>query len=94
MGGIMTDSRHSGGARARSHWLDAPANVTKLYHGVWGAGLLLVAVDFVLHRHDDLAFAEMIGFYALYGFAACVSLVLAAKLLRRCVKRPEDYYDR
>jgi hypothetical protein len=89
----MTGSGHGGSERERRYWLDDPANVTKLYRGVWVAGLLLVAADFVLHRHDDLAFAETIGFYALYGFVACVSLVLAAKLLRRCVKRPEDYYD-
>ena len=89
----MTDSRHSASTHERSYWLDDPANVTRFYHGVWVVGLLLVATDFVLHRHDDLAFAETVGFYALYGFVACVSLVLAAKLLRRAVKRPEDYYD-
>lgn len=89
----MTGSGHSRSAREHRYWLDDPANVTRLYRGVWVAGLLLVAADFVLHRHDDLAFAETIGFYAVYGFVACVSLVLAAKLLRRCVKRPEDYYD-
>lgn len=78
----------------RKYWLDDPANVTRLYLGVWFVGLLLVALDFVLHRHDDLAFAETWGFYAFYGFVACVSLVLTAKGLRRLVKRPEDYYDR
>ena len=89
----MTGSGHGGGARERRYWLDDPANVTRLYRGAWVAGLLLVAANFVLDRHDDLTFAETIGFYAVYGFVACVSLVLAAKLLRRCVKRPEDYYD-
>jgi hypothetical protein len=34
------------------------------------------------------------GFYAVYGFAACVLLVLLAKQLRKLLKRPEDYYDR
>jgi len=76
------------------YWLDDPANVTRLYRGVWIVGLLLVALDFVLHRHDDLAFAETWGFYAFYGFVACVSLVLTAKGLRRLVRRPEDYYER
>ena len=89
----MTDSGKSVRTRERGYWLDDPANVTRLYRGVWVAGLLLVAADLVLHRHDDLPIAETIGFYALYGFVACVSLVLAAKLLRRAVKRPEDYYD-
>jgi hypothetical protein len=78
----------------RKYWLDVPGNVTKLYRGLWVVGLLLVALDFVLHRHDDLGFAATYGFYAFYGFVACVSLVLAAKVLRRLVKRPEDYYER
>lgn len=78
----------------RSYWLDDPGNVTRLYRGLWVVGLILVALDFVLHRHDDLDFAATYGFYAAYGFVACVALVLTAKGLRRLVKRPEDYYDR
>ena len=77
---------------AHRYWLDDPANVTRLYRGVWAVGLFLVALDFVLDRHDDVPVAETIGFYAAYGFVACVALVLAAKLLRRCVSRPENYY--
>jgi len=30
--------------------------------------------------------------YAIYGFIACVVLVLLGRLLRRIVMRPEDYY--
>jgi drug/metabolite transporter (DMT)-like permease len=77
----------------RKYWLDDPANVTKLYRGVWVVGVLLVALDVVLQRHDDLGFAETWGFYALYGFVGIVSLVLTAKGLRRLVKRPEDFYE-
>jgi drug/metabolite transporter (DMT)-like permease len=77
----------------RKYWLDDPANVTKLYRGVWVVGVLLVALDLVLQRHDDLGFAETWGFYALYGFVGIVSLVLTAKGLRRLVKRPEDFYE-
>jgi hypothetical protein len=29
-----------------------------------------------------------------YGFVGCVLLVLIAKLLRRLVKRPENYYGK
>jgi len=76
------------------NWLDRPANVTRLYRGLWGLGTLLLAADLVLHRHAEAAFDGWFGFYGVYGFAACVALVLAAKLLRRGVMRPEDYYDR
>lgn len=78
----------------RTYWLDRPQNVTKLYYGVWILGAALVALDFVVGRHDDVGFAEAYGFYALYGFVACVLLVIAAKGLRVLLKRPEDYYER
>ncbi len=35
---------------------------------------------------------DFIASYALYGFAACVLLVLLGILLRRLVMRDEDYY--
>jgi hypothetical protein len=56
--------------------------------------LLLVIADLIVHRHDAVAFAQWFGFYAAYGFFACVALVLTAKAMRRVLKRPEDYYDR
>lgn len=78
----------------RARWLDHPGNVTRLYRGLWAIALVLVLLDFVAHRHEELAFAAAPGFYALYGFFACVLLVLAAKALRRVLKRPEGYYER
>lgn len=78
----------------RKRWLDDPRNVTRLYLGLWGLGLLLVVLDWVVERHEDVPLAHAPTFYALYGFIACVLLVLTAKALRRVLKRPEDYYER
>lgn len=80
-------------ADKKRYWLDEPRNVTKLYRGLWGIGILLVLLDLVVHRHAEAEFDGVFGFYGLYGFVACTALVLAAKLLRRVVMRPEDYYD-
>lgn len=85
----MTQSSDS-----KKYWLDNGANVTKLFHGLWAVCLLLIASDLFLHRHEDFEFATLFGFHGLYGFFACVALVLAAKQLRRILMRPEDYYDR
>ncbi len=76
------------------YWLDRSENVTKLFHGLGALGLALVLADLVVHRHDAVWFAAWFGFYAAYGFFACVALVLTAKAMRRVLKRPEDYYDR
>lgn len=75
-------------------WIDDPRNVTRLYWGLWVAGILLVLADLIVHRHAETAFDGWLGAYGVYGFVACVLLVLAAKLLRRAVMRGEDYYDR
>lgn len=75
-------------------WLDRPGNVTRLYRGLCALAAALFALDWIVHRHEDLSLATAHGFYALYGFFACVLLVLVAKGLRRVVKRPEDYYER
>jgi hypothetical protein len=78
----------------RTRWLDHPGNVTRLYRGLWAIAALLFAVDWIVRRHEELAFAALPAFYSAYGFFACVLLVLAAKGLRRFLKRPEDYYER
>ena len=80
--------------RERKYIFDKPENVKRLLRLLYVACALLVAVDLFMHRHVEHTWESLWGFYALYGFAACVSLVLLAKLLRRLLKRPEGYYDR
>ncbi|MGH8633514.1 MAG: hypothetical protein ACRET7_05200 [Burkholderiales bacterium] len=81
-------------AEHKRYWLDRPENVTKLYRTAWAIGLGLIALELTMQRHEALALAGWFGFYALFGFVACVALVLTAKALRRLLKRREDYYER
>ena len=78
----------------KTYWLDRSANVTRLYQGLWLVGLALLALDFILQKHEAFDFATWFGFYGLFGFLACVILVLSAKKLRRLLMRPENYYER
>lgn len=55
--------------------------------------VLLLAADLAVDRHSYHPLEEFTGFYALYGFVACVSLVLLARVMRRLVMRREDYWD-
>ena len=77
----------------KTYWLDRKENVTKLYLGLWVVGTLLLVADLLIHRHEGVRFAGLFGFYAIYGFLACVALVLTAKALRRLLMRDEDYYE-
>lgn len=78
----------------RARWLDKKENVTKLYWAVWASCALLLLVEPLVHKHGYFSFEHWFGFHGGFGFVACVALVLAAKALRRFLKRPEDYYER
>jgi hypothetical protein len=54
----------------------------------------LLAIDVFVPKHGPFAIEHVYGFYGIFGFIACVALVLIAKQLRRVLMRPEDYYDR
>lgn len=75
-------------------WLDRPGSVDKIVRTVYAVCILLFLADFAYHKHPHFAAEEWFGFYGVYGFVSCVLLVLAAKELRRLLKRDEGYYDR
>ena len=77
----------------RKRFFDHPGNVGKVLRVFYVicAGLLLA--DFVVHRHVVHEWEGLWGFYAGYGFVACVLLVLIAKEMRKLLMRREDYYD-
>jgi hypothetical protein len=78
----------------KQHLFDNPRNVRLLVRGLVICCVILFGLDFVLHRHVEHPWESFPGFYAIYGFIACVILVLIARELRKLVMRDEDYYDR
>lgn len=75
-------------------WADKPENQKLVRRILYAACVLLVIADFFVHRHISTGVERVPAFYAMYGFLALVGVVIAAKALRRVVKRDEDYYDR
>lgn len=61
--------------------------------------VILILLDFLFFsesfdKHAIFEWENWPGFYAVYGFVACVLLVLVSKyILRPLVMRDEDYYD-
>ncbi|KAA3627198.1 MAG: hypothetical protein DWQ09_12735 [Proteobacteria bacterium] len=78
----------------RKWWLDEPRNRDKLYYALWAVCVLIIIPDLFYDKHTYHEFEAWFGFYAIFGFVACVALILLAKQLRKLLKRPEDYYDR
>jgi hypothetical protein len=54
-----------------------------------------VIVDFLVPREHSIYVWENIpGFHALYGFIACVLIILVSKFFgHRGIMKKEDYYD-
>lgn len=77
----------------KNHMFDDPKNVKLVMYILYAACAVSFLLDFVIHRHVDHPLEAVIGFYCIYGFAACVALVLAATEMRKVIMRDEDYYD-
>ena len=77
----------------KQHLFDNPRNVSLVIRCSYIICILLLLLDFILHRHVTREWEGFTGFYALFGFTACVTIVLTAKQLRKILKRKKDYYD-
>jgi hypothetical protein len=82
------------------YWLDQPGNVKKVIRIFFICCGVLALLDLIFlfhlqHKHVYFPkFENFPGFFCLYGFGACVLLVLAARQLRKLLMRPEDYYEK
>ena len=78
----------------KEHIFDKPQNVKRLLIIFFSCLAALLVGDFFVHKHAYFAWEEWPEFYAVFGFVACVVLVLVAKyVLRPLVMRDEEYYD-
>ena len=77
----------------KKHLFDSPANVRRAIWALVAVCIVSLLADFFVDRHVDHPWETLFGFYAIYGFVACVILVLVAKELRKLVRRGEDHYD-
>lgn len=57
------------------------------------AGAVLVVLEFVIHRHGEIAAEDIPLFPAVYAFVICVAIVVGGIWLRKIAMRDEDYYD-
>lgn len=72
--------------------VDRPGGADRIFWGLAVICGLLFLVDFTFEKHGHLAAENIPGFFAFYGFVMFTALILAAKLLRVLIRRPEDYY--
>lgn len=82
--------------KEKKHIFDNPRNVKRLLWALYSVSGLLFLADFFIDRRTnyDHPWEIVPGFHAIYGFVACVALVLIATQLRKLLMRGEDYYDK
>jgi len=83
-------SNHSGGPRSP---FEHPAIGKRILIALSIVCALVFVLDAAYHKHGHFSFEDWFGFHAFAGFLAYSFIVLSAKLLRRVLKRGEDYYD-
>lgn len=80
--------------KEKKYWLDRPKNVWILLTDFYILLVILIIIDMNTRTHPHFPWEGWPGFYAVFGFVSFVAIVLLAKyILRKIVKRDEDYYD-
>jgi len=73
---------------------DRPGAVKRFFWSFYAlCGILLVVEPLVPASGHPHPWEESFGFYMIAGFVSFWFLVLVAKLMRRVLIRPEDYYQ-
>jgi hypothetical protein len=73
-------------------WLARPATIRLLWRVLWGVLALTVLAQLVIKVKGYFGVDGWFAFGAIYGFLACLAMVLVAKGLGYLLKRDEDYY--
>ncbi len=77
----------------KKHWLVRPETIRRL----WVAFILIlvatVALNFLVPNKAYFEVDGFFGFFAAFGLATCVAMVIFAKVLGVVLKRRDTYYD-
>jgi hypothetical protein len=78
---------------SRGHWLDEPRNVRLLWRVFLAVLALTVLAELAVTLHPHFGVDSLFGFHALYGFLACLAMIVVAKALGVLLRRPDRYYE-
>ncbi len=80
--------------KKESSFFDRPENIKKMRLIFYATLLILVAIDFFIHKHPHFSWEGIIGFYAVYGLISCALIIAVSKILGKLwLQKGEDYYD-
>ncbi len=85
---MSKSSEHSSNKEPRK-----AVGLRKILGWFYAACIIFFGLDLVVHRHVYHPWENLLFFYCVFGFVACVILVVVAKWMRKPLMRSEDYYD-
>jgi hypothetical protein len=74
-------------------WLVRPRTIRRLWAAFIAVLAATVLAGAVVHGHATFGIEGTFGFFAWFGFATCVVMVVGAKILGIFLKREDTYYD-
>ncbi len=77
----------------KSHWLDQPENQKFLWRGFLVLLVMLFLAELLVQSKPHFGVEAVFGFNAWFGFLACATMIVVAKVLALILKRPDTYYD-
>lgn len=77
----------------KKNWFYRESSIKKLWTGAIIILALTVIAELFITLHPHFKIESIFSFHAIYGFVACVVMVVFAKLLGFLIKRKDDYYD-
>jgi len=77
----------------KQNWFYKKTTIKKLWIGAIVILALTIFLEIIVTLHPHFEIEASFGFHALYGFFACVGMVVFAKVLGFLIKRKDDYYD-
>jgi hypothetical protein len=82
------------GTGGEVHWLVRPGTIRGLWVAFVAVLAATVAAGFVFDIHYNFEIERWPAFFAIFGFVACVAMVVGSKMLGALLKRRDTYYDR
>ena len=77
----------------KQYIFDKPQYIKYILYLLYACCVLLLLLDFLIHRHVVHSWENLWGFYPIYGFVGCVILVFVATWMRTFLMRSENYYE-
>ncbi len=78
---------------SEKHWLVRPASIRKLWIAFVAILALTVLAQIAFPLHGVFEIDDWFAFPAIFGFLACVVMIVGAKVLGIFLKRKDVYYD-